>query len=103
MQPKKHTAISIGEAAEQSPVLSRLRSLIEVSQVCLDAVSVRLPVSLRKQVSPGPIEVDTWCIFAHNSAVAGKLRQLKPDLEQSLAQTETGVRHIRIKVMSINR
>jgi hypothetical protein len=66
----------------------------------MDAVSPFLPVSLRKQVSPGPIETDTWCIFAYSNAVAGKLRQLIPDLEQALTKTETGVRYIRIKVVA---
>lgn len=101
MQPKKNTAVSIREAAEQSPVLSRLSDLIRQSNVCLDAVTPFLPFALRKQVSPGPIEEDTWCIFAHNSAVASKLRQLKPDLETAVRGRETGVKYIRIRVVDI--
>lgn len=100
MQSQKNSALSIREAAERSPVLSRLSVLIQQSQVCMDTVIPFLPISLRRQVSPGPIEDDTWCILAHSSAIAGKLRQLKPDMEQALGKTETGVKYIRIRVVA---
>jgi hypothetical protein len=103
MQSKKTMAVSINEAAQQSPVLSRLSDLIEQSRACMNAVTPCLPFALRKQVSPGPIEGETWCILAHHNAVASKLKQLKPDLELALAarEKETGVKYIRIRVVAI--
>lgn len=60
-----------------------------------------LPVTMRSHVSSGPIEQNTWCILAHNNAVASKLRQLKPDLEAIVKrQPETSVEYIRIRVVS---
>jgi hypothetical protein len=97
---KKTTAVSIREAAEQSPVLARLSDLIAQSRACMDKIAPCLPVALRKQISGGPIEADTWCLLAHNSAVASKLRQLKPDLERQLQQDGASVKYIRIRVIT---
>lgn len=102
MPSQKKQTVSIGEAAQQSPVLSRLHDLIRQSQLCMDAVKPYLPMTMWSHVSSGPIEQNTWCILAHNNAVASKLRQLKPDLEAIVKrQPETSVEYIRIRVVSL--
>lgn len=104
MQSQKKQTVSLGEAAQQSPVLSRLHDLIRQSQLCMEAVMPYLPMTMRSHVSSGPIDIEqnTWCILAHNNAVASKLRQLKPDLEAIVKrQPETSVEYIRIRVVSL--
>jgi hypothetical protein len=103
MPQKKSTAVSIQEAAERSPLLSHLADLIQQSQRCMDAVIPALPFNLRKHVSAGPIEGDTWCILAHSNAVAAKLRQLNTDLEGVLNQKAASAKYIRIRVVEKTR
>jgi hypothetical protein len=49
-------------------------------------------------VSAGPIDDDGWSLLCANAAVAAKLRQLVPHLEQRLRNAGQAVATIRVKV-----
>ena len=49
-------------------------------------------------MSAGPIDDDGWSLLCANAAVAAKLRQLVPHLEQRLRDAGQPVTAIRVKV-----
>jgi hypothetical protein len=57
-----------------------------------------LPLGLAAQVSAGPVDDEGWSILCANAAVAAKLRQLVPHLEQRLRDAGKPVAAIRVKV-----
>jgi hypothetical protein len=57
-----------------------------------------LPLALSASVRPGPLDETGWSLLSANAAVAAKLRQLVPRLEERLRQSGHAVAGIRIKV-----
>ena len=57
-----------------------------------------MPLGLAGQVSAGPVDDEGWSLLCSNAAVAAKLRQLVPHLEQRLHDSGTPVAAIRVKV-----
>ena len=59
-----------------------------------------MPAALAAHVRPGPVDESGWSLLAANAAVAAKLRQLQPRLEDLLRERGWEVSAIRVKVQS---
>ena len=95
---RRRHAISLLQAAEESPNLSQLVERIQASSARLSAVRGLLPAALRNSVQAGPIEDGQWCLLVSSNAAAAKLRQLLPELQQMLLNRGMPVASIRIRV-----
>lgn len=98
MHTRRHFAVSLEQAATESPVLASIVGLARESADRLRCVQPLLPVGLRAHVQAGPIEGDTWCLLVKNSAAAAKLRHLLPSIEAHLRTKGWNVTRIRLKV-----
>lgn len=97
---RRHHAIPLQEAAQQSPSLSLLMGRVRESSMRLLAIRSLLPTPLRYSIQAGPIEDGCWCLLVSSNAVAAKLRQLIPALQAHLNSKGLGVSSIRIKVQT---
>ncbi len=95
--------LTLLQATQESPVLSRLSDLAGESQARLKSIEPLLPASLWGALKPGPIQDDIWCLIASNSAAAAKLRQFLPALCSHLRSHGWQVTTIRIKVHAIQQ
>ena len=95
---RRPQALSLLQASQEAPTLSRLMDLSEASSACLRAISPLLPPALRETVQAGPIDGENWCLLVPNNAAAAKLRQLLPDLQAHLRTQGHAVNAIRLKV-----
>ena len=108
MNPKPHSrptpvtpdALRIEQALQQSAPLARLRELMRELLERFDAIRPALPAPLAQHVRPGPVDDAGWSLLAANAAVAAKLRQLQPRLEEILRERGWQVSAIRVKVQS---
>jgi hypothetical protein len=91
-------ALPLALAIEHSAPLSRLADRLRRSEACMTAVQGLLPEALRPQVRAGPHDDGGWTLIAANPSVAAKLRQLRPSLEQRLAESGLTVPALRIHV-----
>jgi hypothetical protein len=71
-------ALSVYQAAGNSPSLARLTELVQESSDRLKAIESLLPEALRPAVQAGPIDGETWCLLVNGNAAAAKIRQLLP-------------------------
>lgn len=101
--PAVPDALALADALQQSAPLADLRRRLNQSSNCLDAIRPALPAGLQNQVVAGPIDADGWTLLAANAAVAAKLKQLRPRLEDALALNRCATRHIRIKLAQHHR
>ncbi len=97
---RRHQAIPLQEAAQQSPSLASLMGRVRESSERLLAIRSLLPAPLRNSIQAGPIEEGCWCLLVSSNAVAAKLRQLVPALQAHLNSKGMGVSSIRIKVQA---
>ncbi len=97
---RRHHAIPLQEAAQQSPSLALLMGRVRESSERLLAIRSLLPAPLRSSIQAGPIEEGCWCLLVSSNAVAAKLRQLLPALQAHLNSKDLGVSSIRIKVQT---
>jgi hypothetical protein len=97
---RRHHAIPLQQAAQESPTFARLADLIRESSARLQAIKTLLPAPLRASVQAGPIEDGCWCLLVSSNAVAAKLRQLVPAFLAHLNQKNLSVTSIRIKVQN---
>jgi hypothetical protein len=95
---RRHQAITLQQAAQESSTLARLSDLVRASSARLQAIAPLLPAPLRASVQAGPIEDGCWCLLVSSNAVAAKLRQLVPALQTHLSHQGLGVASVRIKV-----
>lgn len=91
-------ALPIKQALSQSDVLVRLEQSIRDSKARLDAIRPVLPPAIVGHVAAGPIDEKGWSLLVANGAVAAKLRQLLPALEEHLHESGWSLTTIRIKV-----
>lgn len=98
--PVTPDALRLAQALQQSVPLARLQSLLRDSNARFDAIRAGLPATLAAHVKPGPIDDAGWSLLAANAAVAAKLRQLQPRLEELLRERGWEVSAIRVKVQS---
>ena len=82
--------------------MAQLTARIRLSQELLDAIKREcLPSGLRSQVTAGPINDVEWCILVSTSAASAKLRQLLPDVAETVAALLGKKMAVRLKVLSI--
>jgi hypothetical protein len=97
---RRHQAIPLQQAAQESPSFSLLMGRVRDSSDRLAAIRTLLPAPLRASIQAGPIEDGSWCLLVSSNAVAAKLRQLLPALQAHLKSKELDVTSIRIKVQN---
>ena len=93
-------ALRLQQALKMSAPLARLFERVQDSKARFDAVRASLPATLTAHVKPGPVDESGWTLLAANAAVAAKLRQLQPRLEETLRERGWTVSVIRVKVES---
>lgn len=91
-------AITLQQAADESPTLAGLASLARESGERLKAVESLIPPAMRAAIQAGPIEGSSWCLLVRGNAAAAKLRQLLPALAAGLRTKGYAVQTIRLKV-----
>ena len=91
-------AVTLQQAAEESPTLARLAQLARESGERLEAVQLLIPAPLRSAVRAGPIDGAAWCLLVDSNAAAAKLRQVVPALLVRLRDRGWQVNSIRLKV-----
>lgn len=100
MNLRRHQAISLQQASEESPTLAQLAALTRESSARLRAIEALIPAALRPAVQAGPIDAGHWCLLVNNNAAAAKIRQLLPALQAHLRSRGCEVSAIRIKVQT---
>ena len=93
-------ALPIDEALRRSAPLVRLRQLMQESNARFEAIRPHLPTALAPHVRPGPVDDLGWSLLAANGAVAAKLRQLQPRLEEAVHNAGWQVSAIRVRVQT---
>jgi len=93
-------ALRLQQALQMSAPLARLRERIDESNARFDAIRSSLPAVMAAHVRPGPVDEQGWSLLAANAAVAAKLRQLQPRLEEVIRERGWTVSTIRVKVES---
>lgn len=99
---RRHQAIPLQQAAQESPTFARLAGLVRDSSARLNAIRTLLPAPLRASVQAGPFEEGVWCLLVSSNAIAAKLRQLVPAMQAHLNHQGMPVSSIRIKVQNRN-
>ncbi len=94
---RARAAVAIGDALEGSAALARLALRVRESQRRLSDLAPALPPALRDQVRSGPLDDQAWTLLAANAAVAAKLRNLLPALEERLKSRGWPPRTLRVK------
>jgi hypothetical protein len=95
---RRHHAVTLLQASQESPTLARLTELSRDSVARLKALESLIPASLRPAIKAGPIEGTSWCLILDNNAAAAKIRQLLPALAAHLRSRGWDVESIRLKV-----
>ena len=90
----------ISEALGANATLGSLLARLKESEARLATVKSVLPVSLRPYVRAGVLDDTGWNLLAPNGAVAAKLRQLLPMIEQVLLDQGWQPTAIRVKVQA---
>jgi hypothetical protein len=83
---------------QASPALARLVDRLRESNAMFASILPILPPALLPSVRPGPLDEAGWSLLGANAAVAAKLRQLAPRIEQHLRESGHAVAEVRIKV-----
>lgn len=97
---RRHYAISLQQASEDSPTLAKLAALTRESSERLQAIELLIPAALRGTVQAGPIDGTSWCLLVKSNAAAAKIRQLLPALQAHLRNRGWEVHSIRLKIQS---
>lgn len=97
---RRHYAIPLQQASQESPTLARLTALTRDSSARLKAIEGLIPPMLRSAVQAGPIDGGSWCLLVKSNAAAAKLRQLLPALLAHLRTKGWEVDSIRLKIQS---
>lgn len=83
---------------ENSTTLHALLGKVRLSQSRLETVKQLVPVTLRPSLRAGSADEGQWTLLVNSPAVAAKLRQLLPSLNQALRQKEQVDVEVRIKI-----
>jgi len=91
--------LPFNSAMAQHDQLARLGAVLQASQQRLAVVLPALPGAMKRFVGAGGLDDEGWTLLADNAAVAAKLRQLQPHLEQLLREQGLlqGVLRIRVR------
>jgi hypothetical protein len=93
-------SLPLRQALEQCEPLLRLQQRLAAAHARMDAVRPLLPPGLVPFVKPGPVDENSWTLLATGPAVAAKLRQLRPLMEDALRQQGCESSPIKIRVQS---
>lgn len=93
-------ALSLSQAIDGAPSLALLAQRVEQSAAMFKSVETLLPPALRTHIRPGPVEGQDWCLMVGSSAVAAKLRQMLPLLQQRLRHQGWDIASVRVKIMT---
>ena len=99
MHRRLQSAVSLHQAAGNSPSLARLTDLVQESNQRLKAIETLIPVALRPAVKAGPIDGENWCLLVNGNAASAKVRQLIPLIQSSLLRQGWKVKSIRLKIL----
>lgn len=97
---RRHQAITLQQASQESPTLSMLTALTRDSSERLRAIEKLIPPSLRPALQAGPIDGTSWCLLVRSNAAAAKIRQLLPAFEAHLRSRGWEVNSIRLKIQT---
>ncbi len=97
---RRHYAVTLQQASEESPTLAKLAALTRDSSERLKAIEMLIPATLRPALQAGPIDGDCWCLLVKSNAAAAKIRQLLPALQAHLRSRGWEVNAIRLKVQT---
>ncbi|GAD23161.1 hypothetical protein [Acidovorax sp. MR-S7] len=97
---RRHYAISLQQASQESPTLARLTALTRESSDRLKAIETLIPPLLRPALQAGPIEGTCWCLLVRSNAAAAKVRQLLPAFQAQLRNRGWEVTSIRLKIQT---
>ena len=97
---RRHYAVTLQQASEESPTLAKLAALTRDSSEPLKAIEMLIPATLRPALQAGPIDGDCWCLMVKSNAAAAKIRQLLPALQAHLRSRGWEVNAIRLKVQT---
>ena len=101
--PLTPSALPLEEALARSAPLLALRTRVAGSNARFEAIRGVVPEGLQAHLRPGPLDELGWSLLASNAAVAAKLRQLQPRLEQTLRDAGCVPASVRIKVVPSTR
>ena len=90
----------ITEALGANQVLGTLLAQVRQSQARFQAIERVLPRSLRVHVQPGMLDGEGWSLLAANTAVAAKLRQCLPLIDQVLRDSGWPAVALKVKVQN---
>ena len=96
--PSVPNALRIDEVLLRSSPLALLRERLRDSMARFEAVRYCLPPAMVRHIQPGPVDDAGWTLLVANAAVAAKLRQCVPRIEEALKQGGWQDTTIRIKV-----
>jgi hypothetical protein len=88
----------ISEALGANAMLGRLLERLRESQARLTTVMSVLPPAMRRHVRAGVLDDEGWNLLVPNGAVAAKLRQSLPLIEQVLVEQGWPPLPVRVKV-----
>lgn len=97
---RRHHAVTLQQAADESPTLAKLVALTRESSERLKAVEPLIPPLLRASIQAGPIDGGTWCLVVKSNAAAAKVRQLLPAMQAHLRSKGWEVSLIRLKIQT---
>ncbi|RYE41109.1 MAG: hypothetical protein EOP24_38275 [Hyphomicrobiales bacterium] len=97
---RRHRAITLQQATQESPTLAMLASLTRDSSARLKAIEMLIPPALRPALQAGPIDGTSWCLLVKSNAAAAKVRQLLPAFEAHLRSRGWEVNAIRLKIQT---
>lgn len=89
----------IADALRGHNALNRLGQGLQDARRRFEAIAPALPAALAAQLQPGQVDDDGWTLMAANSAVAAKLRQLLPRLEERLHKADLHPARIRVRLL----
>jgi hypothetical protein len=97
--PGPHTR-PITEALTASSTLAQLLERLREAEARMVTVRQTLPPPLRAHVRAGVLDETGWNLLVPNGAVAAKLRQCLPAIEQALVERGWKPTSLRVKVQS---
>ena len=96
--PSVPNALRIDEVLRRSSPLALLGERLRDSTARFEAVRACLPPGVVPHIQPGPVDETGWSLLVANAAVAAKLRQCVPRIEETLKKGGWQNTAIRIKV-----
>jgi len=97
---RRHTAIALEQASQESPTLAHLIALTRDSSERLQSIIPLIPPMLRPALRAGPIDGSQWCLLVSSNAAAAKIRQLLPAFQAHLRSKGWEITSIRLKIQA---